>query len=489
MAKVKAKAKAKAPAKAKAKAPAKGAAVKEILKGKPKFKTMPNVAAGPATPAPVKGKSKPATKPTPKSKGVSMVIPAQVLPIGDAGAIAPEMAEGMDKVAAAVMAGVDPQAQAAEWTAPHPVGATVRVPIELVDMNPAHNGRELKPEKVKEYAADYAKRIAAGTEPQLQECTGFYRQGEAGGKLRLVFGFHRAAAVEAYNNKYAKTGVPITPMQLRVRIVDEMTAAQALLDNWAENKHHNALTPVAEMRYMVRLRDTHGMEQKAIAKTLGVSPTLVSLRLLLERLDGGVLKLVEEGTLPVKSAYMLAGIEDEGKRAAAVEKVAAVFAGLGDEGVVKGLKLPKTSIVAQAVAEATGANVDVSQPQDVAQPQAPPATPVDPAPKRLAAGKIETTLVNVVKSEAAPAEVRTVLRAVLGWVLGQRTAPAMVNVVAKALGYSPKTFDAAAVVSGAGAGAVIGTVPSLLDGVPAVQVQGAGAGDMAPAQTQAPAAE
>lgn len=444
---------------------AKAAEVTEVLKAVPA--------------APVTSKGKGTGKPKTKSKVVPMVIPAQVLPIGDAEAIAPEMAEGMDKVAAAVMAGADPQAQAPEWIAPHPVGATVRIPIELVDMNPAHNGRPLDMGKVKEYAADYAKRIAAGTEPQLQECTGFYSQGEPGGKLRLVFGFHRAAAVEAYNNKYAKTGVPITPMQLRVRIVDELTAAQALVDNWAENKHHNALTPVAEMRYMARLRDTLGMEQKAIAKTLGVSATLVSLRLGLERLAPAVLAMVEAGELPVKSAYMLAGIEDEGKRAAAVEKVVAVFAGLGDEGTVKGLKLPKTAIVAQAVAEATG-----TAPADTLMPPPTPAAEANAptAPKRLAVGKIETTLVNVVKSDAAPAEVRTVLRAVLGWVLGQRTPAAMVNTVAKALGYNPKTFDAGAVVSGAtltpaATPTPTTPTPSLLDGVPAVTVQGAGAAE------------
>lgn len=419
--------------------------IKAKSKGKPPAKTTKAVESVKLP----KGE-KAAKTPTVK-KGTKGAKDAKVLHMGSPEPIAdtntpPEIATNMDNIAAAVMAGKDPGAIALtvaqpDWVAPHPVGATVLVPIETVDTNPAHNGRSLDLAKVKEYAADFAKRISMGLEPQLQECTGFYPRGED--KLRLVFGFHRAAAVGMYN----KTHTLSAPLWLRVRIVDDMSIYNALIDNWAENKHHNSLSPVAEMRYMQRLRDVHGLEQKAIAKSLGVSPTLVSLRLQLERLDVGTLKMVESGVLPIKSAYALAGMEDVGKREKALEKVREIFDRLGDADAIKGMKVPKVAIVAQAVAEAEGQGEGEGiNPDSTAGTPAAPVSAAPMAPKRLAVGKIETTLVEVVKHSKTPAEVRTVLRAVLGWVLGQRTPAAMVATVAKALGYDPKVL--AGVVNG-----------------------------------------
>jgi len=226
-----------------------------------------------------------------------------------------------------------------------------------------------------------------------------------------------------------------------------------LLDNWAENKHHNALTPVAEMRYMVRLRNEFGMEQKAIAKALGVSAPLVSLRLGLEKLDVVTLGMVEAGVLPVKSAYMLAGIEDADKRAAALVKVAAVFDGLGDEATVKGYEGARNRDCRPGSGGGDGEGGGGAKPITPPAPAEPahPAAPVDPnAPKPLSAGKVQTTLQNVVKFAGTPNEVRAVLRAVLGWTLGQRTAAAMVTSVAKGLGYDPKTLDFAGMGIGTG---------------------------------------
>lgn len=321
------------------------------------------------------------------------------------------------------------------------VGTTVYVEPVSVNADPERNGRALDTKKVKEYAKDFAARIAAGLDPQLQECAGYYPAGS--NTLHLVFGFHRHAAA-----------LLVPGMPLRVRVVPEPEPVQALLDNWTENSKHNNLTPVSEMRYMTRLRDAYGMDQKAIAHALGVSPSLVSLRLQLEGLDAATLKLVTNGVLPVKSAYALAAMENPAKRAKAMARVVEVFSGLGDADVIAKIKLPKTAMVQAAIdavetysADGGGEGATI---------------PVPELPRKLTTGKMEKLLQNVVKYPDAPKPVKETMRAVLGWMLGQRTTAAMLKSVCKQVGADPVDWTQLDGVAPAGVGAevaVSGGVP------------------------------
>lgn len=392
--------------------------------------------------------------PTKKGKGKSTpgaveqtgaTVPAGGIPVGDAaradGAPLTTDAEFngmMDKLAelvddqtndAAYTAPFDPN-----WVAPNPVGSSVNAVPSEVDMDHKRNGRSINPAVVKEYATDFVRRIKAGEEPQLQECAGYYIHGN--NTLHLVFGFHRGMAAVRANEALPGLGFP--PMTLRVRIVPQPVGAKGLLDNWAENKHHNTLTAVSEMRYMARLRDEYGMGHKEIAQALGVSPSLVSLRLKLELLSPAILKLVDAGVVPVKSGYQLADIEDVAKREKALAKLTAVLGAAGDLDNIKAIKLPKTAIIAGIIDEANGgeaAGAGVSNPS-VAGGAVLPGTP-----KPLSTKKIEGALQTAIQHTGAPKGVKDVLRPILGWVLGQRTPQAMLKAIFKVLELDAKEYD------------------------------------------------
>lgn len=352
------------------------------------------------------------------------------------------------------------------WKAPHKVGAVAMLDTDDIDADPKRNGRPLDMRKVKQYAVDFAARIKAGDEPQLQELTAYYDGGLVGDerdKPRLVFGFHRAHAAMAYNA--GKTGMD--RMLVRVRIVPTPAGAKGLLDNYAENSLRSELSPVADMRYMARLRDEHGMGQKETAVAMRVSPTLVSLRLSLERLPAKVLDMVESGALPVKAAYQLAGMDNPEQRVIAIDgtlraldELHAVAQGegkaVGDAAGVAPVVPIKVEAVAAAIDAAKGkapkpvkakgkrgpkTAADKAAQVTPSTPAPSPATAATPSPnsaidgpKKLSVGRVERELQSACMFAGTPKPLKEVLRAQLQWLMGMKTTDKMLRTVAASLG-------------------------------------------------------
>lgn len=348
------------------------------------------------------------------------------------------------------------------WKPPYPVGAVPHMDGDDLDANPARNGRPLSAAKVRELAADFKARIDAGLDPQLQEIAAYYDPrliGEDRDKPRVVFGFHRVHACDMYNK--GKTGMD--RMTLRVRIVKAPEGARGLLDNFTENSVRNELSPVSEMRYMTRMRDEFGMDQKAIAKEMRVSAPLVSLRLSLERLPAKVLALIENGTIPVKAAYQLAQMDNPDQREIAVSEVMALLTSvdtasrgedLGEPTPAPATTKPapiKVEKVTAAINKARGkasatvkakgkrgpkSAADIAAAADVetaaALAPAPLAIP-DSGPKKLSLNRVEKELQNAAMYSKTPAPLKAVLRVQLQWLMGMKTTDRMLRAIAAAI--------------------------------------------------------
>jgi hypothetical protein len=360
--------------------------------------------------------------------------PANLSPVTEA----TEQTAAMDELAQTLLA---------NWVAPESAGTVVSVYPERVDMSPQYNGRETDPKKVKEYCNNYAARIKEGLEPQLQECVGFYPRGED--DLRLVFGFHRGLAARLYNSQGEALGR--APMLLRVRVVDEPTPLQALVDNFTENQRNNPLSPVAEMHYFRRLKDEFGFDNKTVAQKLGVSAPLVSLRLSLHVLPASVLKLVESGDLPVKAAQALATMPDDKRRQAVIARAQEVFAGMGDAETLRRMKVPKLAIVEALIQESgangeNGANGANGAPGDGAGGE---VTPPAPLLRKLSHSKMNAALAAAIQFPNTPTATRNVLRAMAAWITGEREIIPTLKAITKACGVDHKAISWEGVMVGA----------------------------------------
>ena len=346
------------------------------------------------------------------------------------------------------------------------VGSTVYLDPATIDMDPARNGRPINWGKVKDYAKDFSARIAAGLDPQLQEVSIYYTAEFPADAITpfMEFGFHRGLACKAYNETATQ------PMVLRCRVAPVPVGAQGLINNYAENHHHASLDPVAEMRYMVRLRDEHAKSGKEIAKLLGITASGVSQRLKLEKLPADVLALVTAGTIPVKGAYLLADMEDQAAQNKAVDKIVAVMDALeaGGESLA-GLKLPKLKVVETAIAEAEGKSAPVVAVNPAGSVNSAGAAYGDGLtgdgggvvipPSITAVTETVTTadgLRAALKTPGIPQQLKKALRAVLQYQLGLIGVPVLVDRLARVLEVDPAGVLA---VLGGGAGNGGGEAP------------------------------
>lgn len=134
---------------------------------------------------------------------------------------------------------------------------------------------------------------------QLQPGTVYKR---ADGKLQLVSGFGRYAAVCAINKGLAKGEEPL----LFQVLITRCNETEAIIQNIRENVHRTNISPIEEAITMQRLLDQYGKTQEDVAKIFGRSQAHVSQRLTLLALTDDARQRLHDGDIPVSSAMKLA---------------------------------------------------------------------------------------------------------------------------------------------------------------------------------------
>ena len=197
-----------------------------------------------------------------------------------------------------------------------------RVPLSLIDANPAQPRTSMRAEALDQLARSIEE--SGVVQPILLR--------PVGGRYQFIAGERRFRAAQ-------KLGLATIPAVVRT-IADDRVLEFALV----ENIQREELTPIEEAQALRRLQDELGLTQEALATKVGKDRATVANTMRLLRLPAEVREELQKGTLSAGHARALLGVDDT----AAVKEIAAhaIRAGLSVRQVearVQALKNPKIS--------------------------------------------------------------------------------------------------------------------------------------------------
>lgn len=167
---------------------------------------------------------------------------------------------------------------------PAPVGAVLRIPVDLIDPGPNARGAVGVGGDVTELAASLrhlGQQIPVVVEPAT------------GGRWRLIDGHRRHAAAR-------RAGVP----HLDAVIRPTSDAVRRLLAQLAIQAGARRYDPMAESRACHTLMFEHGLTREQIARAVGRTPAWVRDRISLVHLEPDEIRQVETGRLSVAEALL-----------------------------------------------------------------------------------------------------------------------------------------------------------------------------------------